>query len=89
MQNILTIVQAHWVIISAILYGLSAGVASLITALTNYPKTEGVLHVIQGVLSWMEHADVKGFKLPFKTLSKPTIGSSVSPKAGENTPTKP
>lgn len=64
-QISIAFIVAHWATILGVMTGLSAIIATLITAFTNHPQVESVLHTIQGVLSFFEHADVGGLKMPF------------------------
>ena len=68
---LLSLVQAHWAAISGVLVALSSVVSSLITVLSNYPQAESTLHTIAGILSFLEHADVGGLKIPLRKTAKP------------------
>jgi hypothetical protein len=64
---------AHKVLISTVFWAtVPSVIASLITALTNYPKTETWLHTVLGILSFLQHADAdKRMKLPLTRLRAP------------------
>jgi hypothetical protein len=53
--------------------------SSIVTALSNYPKEAGVVSVIQKVisaLSFVEHADVGGAKIPLFPAQPPAAPSN-------------
>lgn len=83
-QAVWTWIVANWGLISGIAAGLSMIVSSLITARTNHPQEETWYHRIQGWLSWVQHADVGGFKPPLTKLKRPAVGQPVKPADATN-----
>ena len=73
MTAILAFIVAHWAIISACLVGLSTIISSIATVLTNSPKDESVLNTVLEILSFLEHSNIGGIKIPGTPAKKPPV----------------
>ena len=78
MLNILAAVQSHWELILTCLTAVSS-ICSGVAANTDHAgREQSILLKVVGVLSFLEHQNVTGWKLPGMPSQAPTVPSATT-----------